>query len=171
MVPRSRPFSLRVTAAALAVAGLALTGCGADEAAIDAEVEDPGGVALEPPGPYAGAYDAAFAERVVDYAEQEVTLTGEVDVVVSPVAFTITAAGGDPAASLLVVHDPVGDGLTPGAAVTVTGTVHEAYNVPSVEENLGEPPGEDVLAHYDGEPFVDATVVDGDVSQRTAPTG
>lgn len=159
------------TAAALAAAGLALTGCGPD--VNDLETDDPGGEVLEGPEaaePYVGPYDEAFAEDVLAYAEQEVTLAGEVAVVVSPVAFTITAPGGDPATPLLVIHDPVGDGLTQGAAVEVVGTVHEAYNVPVAEEALGEPPGEEVLAHYDGEPFLDAEVVDVVAPPEATPT-
>ena len=54
--------------------------------------------------------------------------------------------------------------------VEVSGTVHAAYNVPTVEENLGEAPEEDALAHYDGEPFVLATAVNSPVPTTASTT-
>lgn len=172
MITRSGPISFRGVAAVLAVAGLTLTGCAAEEeVTID---DDLGGAPLEsaePVEPYVGDYDAAFSETVLDYADQEVSLIGQVDTVVSPVAFTLTALDGSPAASLLVVHDPVGDGLTEGADVEVAGTLREAYNVPTAEENVGEPPGEEVLAHYDGQPFVGEAAVKPLSPEPSTPTG
>ena len=174
MITRSGPVSLRAAAALLAVAGLALTGCATEEDEVGAEIEDPGGAPLEPPEatePYVGDYDAAFTETVLDYADQEVSLIGEVDTVVSPVAFTLTAPDDSPIEPLLIIHDPIGNGLTEGAAVEVTGLLREAYNVPSVEENLGGPPGEEVLAHYDGEPFVGEATVTPHPSGHSTSTG
>ena len=112
-----------------------------------------------PTGPYAGPYDQAFAEDLEHYAEQEVTLRAQVQTVVSPVAFTITTP--DPSgedteesgkfAPLLVMDfDDPSPVLNPGDQIEITGTVHAAYNVPDTEENLGAPPGPEVLAAYDG---------------------
>ena len=171
--PRRAP-----TAAAIAVAALALTACGGPTTPPpDAPVEqlvDPEAV---PTGPYAGPYQA-FAEDLEHYAEQEVTLRAQVQTVVSPVAFTITTP--DPSgedteesgkfAPLLVMDfDDPSPVLNPGDQIEITGTVHAAYNVPDTEENLGAPPGPEVLAAYDGQPFLNATSVQTTAPQATAP--
>lgn len=172
--PRRAP-----TAAAIAVAALALTACGGPTTPPpDAPVEqlvDPEAV---PTGPYAGPYDQAFAEDLEHYAEQEVTLRAQVQTVVSPVAFTITTP--DPSgedteesgkfAPLLVMDfDDPSPVLNPGDQIEITGTVHAAYNVPDTEENLGAPPGPEVLAAYDGQPFLNATSVQTTAPQAMAP--
>ncbi|WP_162459766.1 hypothetical protein [Kocuria sediminis] len=131
-----------------------------------------------PAGPYAGPYDQAFAEDLEHYAEQEVTLRAQMETVVNPVAFTITTPAdtgeesgeGEAVAPLLVVDfDDPSPALRPGEQVEITGTVHEAYNVPDTEENLGAPPGPDVLASYDGQPFLNATSVQTPTPQTAIP--
>lgn len=160
-------------AAALSAAALGLSACGtaADEPGTDVEgaQEQP---AAQQPGPYAGPYDEAFAEDVAAHADEEVVLTAEVDTIVSPVAFTITSADDPGVAPLLVVNfDADAAGPEEGEVVEVTGRLHEAYNVPTVEEDIGRAPAEDLLAHYDGQPFVHATNVEDPEPQATASAG
>ncbi|MFI7585374.1 hypothetical protein ACH9DO_16515 [Kocuria sp. M1N1S27] len=99
------------------------------------------------------------------------TLTAQVAGVVSPIAFTITGAEGTGTEALLVVNFDEGtSGLDTGDLVEVTGTYREAYNVPSAEEDLREPPGVEQLAHYDGEPFVETTDVAVSDVESAEPT-
>ncbi|WP_460669064.1 hypothetical protein [Kocuria himachalensis] len=172
-----------VIAAAVAVAALGLSACGGPTTpppgAPVVQLLDPEAI---PTGPYAGPYDQAFAEDLEHYAEQEVVLRAQVGTVVSPVAFTITTpepseadsgedtGDGGVAAPLLVVDfDDTSPTLRPGDRVEITGTVHAAYNVPDTEENLGAPPGPEVLASYDGQPFLNATSVQTEDPQATTP--
>ena len=87
----------------------------------------------------------------------EVTLTGVVHEVINPVSVAISDPQDPSVPPLLVVREDPNQPLTEGDPVEVTGTVHAAYNVPAVEENLREPPKDDVLAHYHGQPYVWAT--------------
>ncbi|MUN64920.1 hypothetical protein GMA12_17535 [Kocuria sediminis] len=150
----------------LAAAALGLSACGTGP-------ELPGSYAEQsqdqPAEPFAGPYDQVFAADLDAYAVDEISLTGEVETIVSPVAFTITAAGDTDVDPLLVVNfDEDASRLAVGQQVEVTGTVHEAYNVPDTEENLGDPPGPEVLAFYDGQPFFNATSVEIAEPQDTA---
>ncbi|GGG60427.1 hypothetical protein GCM10011374_24100 [Kocuria dechangensis] len=167
----------RAAAAAVAVAAFGLSACGSADPSPGAPAEQLLDPETLPTGPYAGAYDQAFAADLEHYAEQEVTLHAQVGTVVNPVAFTLTALedtaentgeGGAVAPLLVVEFDDTPPELRPGDAVEVTGTVHEAYNVPDTEENLGDPPGPEVLASYDGQPFLEATSVDTSTPQATA---
>lgn len=156
-----------VLAASLSVAVLTLTGCGAGTQ--EPEQDQP---AAGSPEPYAGPYDRAFADDLDAYAVEEMTLTGEVGTVVSPVAFTIAPADDPDVAPLLVLNFDE-DAARPeeGRTVEVVGTIHEAYNVPDAEENLRTPPGPEVLAYYDGRPFFSATSVAETGPEATASPG
>jgi hypothetical protein len=159
---------------AVAAAALVLSACGGPAtpppgAPVEALL-DPESI---PTGPYTGPYDPAFAENLEHYAEQGVTLSAQVETIINPVAFTITtpedtgedtADSGTVAPLLIMDFDDPSPTLRPGDRVEITGTVHAAYNVPDIEENLGAPPGPDVLAAYDGRPFLNATSV-----QTTSP--
>ncbi|GGG72516.1 hypothetical protein GCM10011374_41560 [Kocuria dechangensis] len=168
----------RAAAAAVAVAALGLSACGSADPSPGAPAEQLLDPETLPTGPYAGPYAQAFAEDLEHYAEQEVRLSAAVETVVNPVAFTITTPedtaentgeGGAVAPLLVVEFDDTSPALRPGDPVEVTGTVHEAYNVPDTEENLGDPPGPEVLASYDGQPFLEATSVRTPAPQTTAP--
>lgn len=94
------------------------------------------------------------------------------ETIINPVAFTITTpedAGEEGVAAPLLVmdFDDPSPTLRPGDQVEITGTAHEAYNVPDTEENLGAPPAPEVLASYDGQPFLNATSVQTEDSQAT----
>lgn len=184
------PSTARMLAATLcAVGGLVLTGCGANEAAPDTagetSTEDQttqGDQPLreDPPEPYVGPYNAAFANELGTYPEtgeigvyegMEVTLTAEIGEIVSPIAVAVTAPQDPSVAPLLVVLENGDVTFQPGDPVEVTGTVHAAYNVPDTKENLGDAPEADVLAHYDGQPYIQATSVDGPTPDATTSTG
>lgn len=172
MTTHDRRRTARTTAAALAaVAGLGLAGCGgsADQSGDDVgeAQQQPAG---ENPGTYTGPYDEAFIDDASTLVDADVTLTAQVEEVVSPVAFTITGAEETATAPLLVVNfDEDTSGLDTGDPVEVTGTYREAYNVPSAEEELRATPGLEQLARYDGEPFIGATDVEATDVVGTEP--
>lgn len=184
---RTRPRHLTVIVAA--TIGAALTGCAApgpgagpqEVAPLMSETASPAAELFEDgtAQPYTGPYDADFAAqigtypqtgRISDYEGVEVRLTGVVQDVINPVAVAITDPQDDSLPPLLVVLDDAEKTLAVGEPVEVSGTVHAAYNVPTVEENLGEAPEEDALAHYDGEPFVLATAVNSPVPTTASTT-
>lgn len=181
---RTQPKHL--VAIVVTAAGAALTGCGAPEAETSPETGAPIVSETAPPTPdllepdpaepYTGPYDADFATQIGTYPETgeisdyegvEVTLTGEVHEVINPVSAAITDPQDPSVPPLLVVLEDPDETPAEGDSVEVTGTVHAAYNVPAVEENLGEAPDDDVLAHYHGEPYVWATAVNN--STPSAP--
>lgn len=187
-VVRTQPRHL--VAVVVTAAGAALAGCGAPESetnpemgtSVVSEIPEPTPDLLEagPAEPYTGPYDADFAAQIGTYAETgeitdyegvEVTLTGEVHEVINPAAVAITDPQDPSVAPLLVVLEDADDTLAEGDPVEVTGTVHAAYGVPSVEEDIGVPPDDDVLAHYDGEPFVWSTAVNSSAPSALATTG
>ena len=191
IVGRTQPRHL-IAIVATAI-GAALTGCAAPEpetgpqevAPLVSETTSAAAELFEDgtAEPYTGPYDADFAAQIgtypqtgqiSDYEGVEVTLTGVVHEVINPVAVAITDPQDPSLPPLLVVLDDAEETLVVGDPVAVSGTVHAAYNVPTVEENLGEAPDEDVLAHYDGEPFVLATAVNSPaptVPSTTATSG
>ena len=160
-------------AVALSVTALGVAACGtsADDSGDDvgeAQEQLTGGDA----GTYTGPYDRAFIDDAATLVDAEVTLTAQVAEVVSPVAFTITGAEETVTEPLLVVNfDEDTSGLGTGDLVEVTGTYREAYNVPSAEEDLRETPGVEQLAHYDGEPYLEATDVESTRRASTASPG
>ncbi|MEX5305602.1 hypothetical protein RF644_07540 [Kocuria sp. CPCC 205258] len=173
---RTQPKHL--LAVAVTATGLALTGCTASEPEPDAQAEasvmsasaepTPDLLEPDPAEPYTGPYNADFAAQIGTYPETgeisdyegvEVILTGVVHEVINPVSVAIADPQDPSIPPLLIVMDDADESLSDGDAVEVTGTLHAAYGVPSVEENIGGPPDDDVLAHYDGEPYVWATAV------------
>lgn len=183
-----RTQSRHFVAVVVTAAGVTLTGCGApesetnSEASVVSETAPPTPDLLEagPAEPYTGPYDADFAAQIGTYPETgeisdyegvEVTLTGEVHEVIKPVAVAITDPQDPSVAPLLVVLEDADETLAEGDSVEVTGTVHAAYGVPSVEEDIGAPPDDDVLAHYDGEPYVWATAVNSSAPSAPATAG
>ncbi|WP_426119512.1 hypothetical protein [Kocuria sp. LHG3120] len=185
---RTQPRHL--VAVVVTAAGVALTGCAASEPEPGAQTEasamsataEPTPDLLEagPAEPYTGPYDADFAAQIgtypdtgqiSDYEGVEVTLTGVVHEVINPVSVAISDPQDPSVPPLLVVREDPNQPLTEGDPVEVTGTVHAAYNVPAVEENLREPPKDDVLAHYHGQPYVWATAVNSPAPSASATAG
>lgn len=168
MTTYHRPTVRTAAAAALAVAGLGLAGCAAEdpEPSTDAGAEEL--LAEEPVEPYSGPYDEEFVQLLDAYVGEDVELVGEVGEIVSPVAFTVTTED-SAVPPLLVVHEPEAAAVEVGSTVQLAGTLHEAYNVPTVEEELGQDPGPEVLASYDGQPFVNATAVDVVAADEASP--
>ncbi|MFH5823465.1 hypothetical protein [Georgenia sp. AZ-5] len=157
----------RLAAAGLAVAAaLALAACDEDDTAgpetgADAGTQEGADAVVDP---YVGPYDTPFYSDINSYSGQEVTVSGDVDEIVSATAFTIAGTEDTDVAPLLVVSTTEVGGLEPDMTVSVTGTVHEAFDLATLEEQAGTDLDDELFDVWDGEPYIDASSVDTSVA-------
>ncbi|TYP90292.1 hypothetical protein [Blastococcus xanthinilyticus] len=142
-----------------ATLGLAvLTGCGED----DTSPTTPADVDVRPAedleDPYDGAYTEEFRDDLEGYNGLEVSLVGEVERIVSPIAFTL--AGTDGVEPILVVMQEEPGNLAPGQTVAVAAQPWEEFELAEVEEAIGADLPDEAYADWEGEPFLDATIVE-----------
>lgn len=182
MGTRSRHTTRTTTAAGvLAVAVLGIAGCGADEADTGTDVEDiTEGEVIETPvpgatetvvapapapvgSPYVGPYNRQFFDDQLTYEGQEVTLTAEIEEIVSPQALEISDPNDIELDPLLVIHDLDQPDLEEDQVVEVIGTVQASFDQTVVEQDLGIDLDDEMFADYAGEPYVQATEVNTDV--------
>lgn len=109
---------------------------------------------------YEGPYDEDFAADLESYEDETVKVFADVQTVVSPEAFTIT---GDNIGELLVLTTDGTDGLREDIPVEVTGTVHTAFDLPVVEEDLQRDIDDGAFGAWDEEPYL--------VADEVEPTG
>ncbi|WP_337061066.1 hypothetical protein [Kineococcus sp. G2] len=178
---RTRPTARTAAAGIVAFAAFGVAGCsetaGEEEGTSVEDVQEADEEALEGEAavtPYEGAYDGTFYDDVNTYVGQEVTVSAEVDSVVSPNAFVIAGTEDTTVDPMLVVGATEVSGLSEGTLVEVTGTVHEAFDLPQVEEDTGVDFEDDLFNDYDAEPYIVATTVevpeqgDEDIDTATA---
>ncbi|MGY1683199.1 hypothetical protein [Geodermatophilus sp. SYSU D01176] len=158
----STPKGIRTAVAAVAaVSTLGLTACSdtaGSEAGADVEdvVEEE---ALEEE-PFEGPYDTEFHEGVDEYVGEQVTLSADVNEVITPEAFTIAGTDDTTVEALLVVGATGNAQLAPETTVEVTGTVQEPFVVTEVEEELGVDLDDALFAEWEQEPYVVADSVE-----------
>jgi hypothetical protein len=154
--------------AALSIAPMAafgLVGCnstsGTEEGAdVEDIVEEEPVVDEADTGPYDGVYDQGFYDDVDTYIGEEVTVSADVNEILTPMSFTIAGTDDTTVEALLVLHDTELPEVTPGLTVGVTGTVQEAFDLPTVEEEMGVDLDDAAFEDWDGEPYIEATSVD-----------
>lgn len=154
--------------AALSIAPMAafgLVGCnstsGPEEGAdVEDIVEEEPVVDEADTGPYDGVYDQGFYDDVDTYVGEEVTVSADVNEILTPKSFTIAGTDDTTVEALLVLHDTELPEVTPGLTVGVTGTVQEAFDLPTVEEEMGVDLDDAAFEDWDGEPYIEATSVD-----------
>jgi hypothetical protein len=124
-------------------------------------VEDEG-VAEDGPydGVYDGVYDTAFYQDLDTYVGEEVTLSADVNEVITPIAFTIAGTDDTSVEPLLVIGATENNELAPETTVGVTGTVMQAFLVTEVEEELGVDLDDELFAECEQEPYVVADDVE-----------
>ncbi|WP_346618678.1 hypothetical protein [Blastococcus montanus] len=149
--------ALATVALSAGLAGTVLAGCGED----DTDPTVPADADVRPPGdledPYDGPYTEEFRDDLEGYNGLEVSVTGEVGRIVSPVAFTLVGEGD--VEPILVVMDREPGDLRPGQAVAVAAEPWEEFEVTEVEESLGADLPDDAYAEWEGEPYLDASIV------------
>lgn len=132
-----------------------------DEAAGDDEAE--AGDVVEP---YNGRYDADFVGDYDGYLGETVTITAEVDELVSDNAFTVVDTDDITVEELLIVHDGAApDGVEEGAVVEVTGEVEEGFDVMTAEDDLSVELDDDEYDDWDGERYIRADMVEVSVEE------
>ncbi|KQO02140.1 hypothetical protein ASF21_16070 [Arthrobacter sp. Leaf234] len=147
------------------MAAFGLVGCnstsGTEEGAdVEDIVEEEPVVDEADAGPYDGVYDQGFYDDVDTYVGEEVTVSADVNEILSPMSFTIAGTDDTTVDALLVLHDTELPEVTAGLTVGVTGTVQEAFDLPTVEEEMGVDLDDAAFEDWDGEPYIEATSVD-----------
>lgn len=108
---------------------------------------------------YDGVYDNTFYESVDGYEGETVTLSADVNQILSDSAFTI--AGGD-VEELLVVGASGTNELEKGSVIKVTGVVYTAFDLPAVEQRLDADLDDEIYDLYDAEPYIQVTSIETD---------
>lgn len=160
--PRYRPLAKIATAGVVAVSAFGLTACSDDTAGPETgtDVAD----IQEDDGPYNGAYDSRFYDEFDSYEGEEVTVSADVNQVVSPSSFIIAGTDDTDVEPLLVISATEVAGLAPDLTVAVTGTVQRAFDLTAVEEELDVDLDDDAYGVYDQQPYIVATSVDTSVA-------
>lgn len=165
-----RKTSPAVAALVLALfASLGLAACGNDDSGdknditlpntIPGNTKDTATHEMSDDATYEGPYDAKFRDWVNDNDEAKATVTAHVKEVIGDNAFTL--AGTEDDGEDLLVVDPKGTtGLQPGVEVTVTGTVHKAFDLPFVEDEVKVDFENDAdFKGFDRDPYLQAKTV------------
>ncbi|WP_432496561.1 hypothetical protein [Kineococcus auxinigenes] len=165
---RSHPSVRAAAAGAVTLAALVLGGCGsqeedlvdtvpdsAREAVVDRQDDATG---VQPV--HEGVLDGTFYEQVEAWDGQQVDLTAEVDVLVSPRTFLLVPEPGTEVDPLLVLSPTDVAGLGEGATVRVEGVLGAAFDLPRVEEDTGVDLQDDRYDDFDAEPYLVATSVE-----------
>jgi hypothetical protein len=164
----------RRLAGALVTVGIGtglLAGCGGTAgpetgATVDEIQEADDGTGAVDPGAGTAAED-----DVTSYVGQRVTVSAEVNEVLSPNAFTIAGtAGSGGADELLIVSAPTGTPVTEEDVVAVTGTVREELDLAALETEYGYDDDDALYGDFGGEPYIVAEKIDPTVAEPGATT-
>lgn len=167
----------RRLAGALVAAGIGtgvLAGCGGTAGpetgvSVD-EIQEEAEVGADPGLPAVGDEDAA-ADDVNTYVGQRVTVSAEVNEVLSPNAFTIAGtAGSGGADELLIIMGRADTTVTEESVVAVTGTVQEAFDLTAVETEYGYDDDDGLYGDYEGDAYIVAESIDPTVAEPGGTT-
>lgn len=134
---------------------------GGDEAAVGEGDEAAVGEGDGAPA-YEGPFNSSFDEEAESLVGQEVTVSAEVGSIIEPASsFTIAGTDDTTVEPLLIVHNQ-GEmpELEEGLTVGVTGTVQEAFEIVTVEEELGVDLDDTLYTDWEGERYIQANQVD-----------
>lgn len=154
--PKHGP-AFRVAAVGVAAAATLLLGACGDTAGSEAgtDVQD-----IQQETDAVGVFDQPDFGDPMEFVGQEVTVSAEVNDIISPEAFTIAGTLQTSAEELLIVHDGsvvLGDN---SVAVMVTGTVQERFDLVGAEEFVGGDLDDGLYVDYDGEPYIQAETIE-----------
>jgi len=168
---RRRPLAAAAVAGVIAFSGVGLAACGdtaGDETGTSVEDIQEGDAPATSPttaaGTYDGVYDNTFHDGVNDYLGQTVTVSADVNEVVDGNTFTIAGTDDTSVDPLLVTGAKSTSDLEPDLTVKVTGTVQEAFDLATVEDDLGVDLDDDLYDDWDGKPYIVASSVDTSVA-------
>jgi uncharacterized protein YdeI (BOF family) len=105
----------------------------------------------------------AFRDTVEEAEEAEdgeaVTVSAELNDIISPSSFTIAGTDGTTVEPLLVVHNQQLPEIRPGDAVQVTGTVYRNIQLPRLEETSGLNLDDALHEEWEGKTCIVATEI------------
>ncbi|MFI7496383.1 hypothetical protein ACH9D2_16895 [Kocuria sp. M4R2S49] len=161
MTTRDRRPTARTAAAALvAVAGLSLAGCGTDvEDVTEGEVRESSPAPENNPtagDTFIGNYDQGFYDDRETYVRRAVTLSAEVGQVIDDDAFMLAGTAESTVDPLLVLYAMDQVDIAEGQVVEVTGTVQQAFDPPTIEDEKQKDLEDELDADYDQQPYVEA---------------
>lgn len=156
-------------AGALSFTALGVTSCGTEGPETGADVEDVQEVPEETEtnntaNPFDGPYDQEFLDDVDVREGQVVTVSANVNRIITPEAFTIAGTEDTTVDPLLVLHKNAEPELKPELTVKVTGTVHTAFDLPAVEKDLDVDLDDALFEDWDGKPYLQASNIDTSVA-------
>ncbi|QNG55280.1 hypothetical protein H6H00_01205 [Pseudonocardia petroleophila] len=141
-----------------ATSALLLTACG-DTAGSEAGA-DVADIQQEPVVDDAGVFDTPDYADPMSFVGQTVTVSAEVNDLISTQAFTIAGTLQTGADELLIVGAEPAAAITEDSAVEVTGTVMERFDVPGAEAFAGTDLDDGLFTDYDGEPYIQAETIE-----------
>lgn len=155
---RNRGLARRLALVGVAAASTLLLGACGDTAGSEAGV-DVADVQQEPDAD-AGVFDTPDYADPASFVGQTVTVSAEVNDLISTQAFTIAGTLQTSADELLIVSAAGGPAITEDSAVEVTGTVMERFDVVGAEEFVGGDLDEGLFGDYNGEPYIQAETIE-----------
>lgn len=159
LTTRTRGLAGRAAIAGIAAtSALLLTACG-DTAGSEAGV-DVADIQQEPVVDDAGVFDTPDYADPMSFVGQTVTVSAEVNDLISTQAFTIAGTLQTGADELLIVSAGGGPAVTEDSAVEVTGTVLERFDVVGAEEFVGADLDDGLFTDRNGEPYIQADTVE-----------
>lgn len=162
-------FTRWALAGALSFSALGVASCGTEGPETGADVEDVQEVPEETEtnniaNPFDGPYDQGFLDDVDVREGQTVTVSANVNEIITPEAFTIAGTEDTTVDPLLVLHKDAEPELKPELTVKVTGTVHVAFDLPAVEKDLDVDLDDALFEDWDGKPYLQASMIDTSVA-------
>ncbi|WP_258803152.1 hypothetical protein [Pseudarthrobacter sp. NS4] len=156
-------------AGALSFTALGLTSCGTEGPETGVDVEDVQELPEQTEtnntaNPFDGPYNQEFFDDLDLREGQEVTVSANVNRIITPEAFTIAGTEDTTVDPLLVVHKDAQPELQPELTVKVTGTVHTAFDLMAVEKDLDVDLDDALFEDWDGEPYLQASTIDTSVA-------
>lgn len=108
---------------------------------------------------------ADFGEDVQSYVGETVTVSADVNEVISDMAFTIAGTENTMIDPLLIISAESNADVEEDAAVAVTGTVHEAFVITDVEDEFGIDLDDELFAEWEQQHYITATNISFDVAE------
>lgn len=140
-----------------AASTLLLSACG-DTAGSEAGV-DVADIQQEPTEDI-GVFDQPDFADPLSFVGQTVTVSAEVNDLISTQAFTIAGTLETGADELLIVSAAGGPAVTDDSVVKVTGTVMERFDVAGAEEFVGADLDDGLYGDFNGEPYIQADTIE-----------
>lgn len=161
-IKQTNPLAKTAAAGVFALSALSLSACGdagADEAGIDVEEQENAESDLA----YDGLYDTEFYGELDSYDGEEVTVEADVAEVLSASSFTIAGTDDTSVDEMLVLRASDIAELEPGLTTSFSGTVHQEFDLATVEDELGVDLDDTLYEDWDGQPYIEAADIDTSV--------